>query len=199
MLIDLKGSLRDPASAADVRALLHEFRKRHDLLAAIADEIDAILEPARPVASQQALQEKTGSASVAVGSRLATSAPPVPAPTPRERLLGGLAGAAVGIIVNVAVITGGHDWHAVGDALFINGIGGAVAGAIGGKRQTVAVWALAASVVGWLVLSMLSDASFIGYGFYWVLGAGPSAILGALAAVIYLKLRWRPRAKAASA
>ena len=199
MLIDLKGSLRNSASAVDARVLLHEFRKRRDLLAAVADEIDMILEQVRLGTSQQA-REKAGSTSSTISGRLTTSALPALAPTPRERLLGALAGVGVGIFINVVLLQANRSWGILGDYWFINGLAGAVVGAIGGKRKKVAGSALAASVVGWLVLLMVFGVKYKEEVlFTWLLGAGPCAFLGAIAAVIYLKLRRRSSAKAASA
>lgn len=43
LLVDLKGSLREPETAGDARTLLERFRKRRDLLAFIAQEIDELL------------------------------------------------------------------------------------------------------------------------------------------------------------
>lgn len=42
-MIDLKSSLRDPETADDARSLLERLRKRRDLLATIAEEIDDLL------------------------------------------------------------------------------------------------------------------------------------------------------------
>ncbi len=44
LVVDLKGSLRDPDTTNEVRALLERLRKRRDLLASIAEEIDELLE-----------------------------------------------------------------------------------------------------------------------------------------------------------
>jgi hypothetical protein len=47
MVFDLKKGLRDPETAVDTRTLLKTFRKRSDLLAGIAAEIDELLEGLR--------------------------------------------------------------------------------------------------------------------------------------------------------
>jgi hypothetical protein len=197
LLLDLKVSLRDPATAEDARTLLHEFRKRHDLLAAIADEIDAMLEPARPMASQD---EADPLLAAEADHRSATTTHPVPiqsvhAPTPRERLRSTLVGAALGAAVGIAFVVARRGaFISFGPAPGIEGtIVGAIAGAIVGGRRTVLVASIAGSVLGWstavlLLGSPASDAVYFG----GMLGAAPSAILAAIAAVIYLKLRRRP-------
>src|SRR5262249_46628272 len=47
LVVDLKRGLRDPETADDTRTLLKMFRKRHDLLARIAEEIDELFEDLR--------------------------------------------------------------------------------------------------------------------------------------------------------
>ena len=50
LLFELKGSLSDAANAADARGLLAKLRKRRDVLATIAGEIDEVLAAAAPSA-----------------------------------------------------------------------------------------------------------------------------------------------------
>ncbi len=50
LLVDLKRSYRDPETTDDARTLLGNLRKRHDLFATIAEEIDELLVGARVVA-----------------------------------------------------------------------------------------------------------------------------------------------------
>ena len=56
LLVDIKGSLRDQATAEDGRTLLNRLKERPDLLAKIEDEIDEIL------GSQSGVTAATGSA-----------------------------------------------------------------------------------------------------------------------------------------
>ena len=106
-------------------------------------------------------------------------------PTVSQRLLAALVGAVLGGIIGV--LSGG--W--VG-GLFA-GPGWAVAGAIAGNRRTVIVTALVVAVVGWLmIISMVNR-----WGSFAVAGAVGTplgAIMGAIATVIYLKLRRAPDA-----
>ena len=49
VLLDLRRGLRDPNTATDVKVLLNKFRKRNDLFATIAEEIDELLALKRKV------------------------------------------------------------------------------------------------------------------------------------------------------
>ena len=51
LVFDLKKTLRDPETADDTRTLLKTFRKRRDLLAGIAEEIDALFAGSREALS----------------------------------------------------------------------------------------------------------------------------------------------------
>jgi hypothetical protein len=54
LLLDLKRSLRKPETADDAQVLLERLRKRHDLLASIAEEIDELLMGTRESATLSA-------------------------------------------------------------------------------------------------------------------------------------------------
>jgi hypothetical protein len=62
IVIELKSSLRDPATALDAQLLLKRLRGRHDLFAKIADDIDQVLlssrTPRRLIATPQAARVK---------------------------------------------------------------------------------------------------------------------------------------------
>jgi hypothetical protein len=62
IVIELKSSLRDPATALDAQLLLKRLRGRHDLFAKIADDIDQTLLPSRTprrlIATPQAARVK---------------------------------------------------------------------------------------------------------------------------------------------
>jgi hypothetical protein len=62
IVIELKSSLRDPATALDAQLLLKRLRGRHDLFAKIADDIDQVLLPSRTprrlIATPQAARVK---------------------------------------------------------------------------------------------------------------------------------------------
>lgn len=54
LLVDLKRSLREPETADDAHVLLERLRKRRDLLATIAEEIDELLASKREVSTHPA-------------------------------------------------------------------------------------------------------------------------------------------------
>ena len=58
LVFDLKKALRDPETADDTRTLLKTFRKRRDLLAGIADEMDELFEGLRETSSARAAPPK---------------------------------------------------------------------------------------------------------------------------------------------
>lgn len=58
LVFDLKKGLRELETANDTRTLLKTFRKRHDLLARIAEEIDQLLEGLRETSSTRAVPSK---------------------------------------------------------------------------------------------------------------------------------------------
>ena len=198
LLIDLKGSLRVPETAEDARSLLKQFRKRRDLLASIADEIDELLERAVPTPQQEAPREERAAPIAVAAPPVATRAPSplVPgAPTPRDRLQVALIGAVLGTVVGVlAMATASVPLRRVWVFGLLTGAGAPVAGAIGGKRRTVMVTALIVAVVGWFATSVITsvitagpsakDAVAVGGVFSAPLGA----MLGAIAGVIYLRL-----------
>lgn len=73
VLADLRKALREPASRADAELLLGRLRQRHDLLAAIAAEIDGLrasLPPPAPAASPAGVRRHAAGPSVAVGAGL---------------------------------------------------------------------------------------------------------------------------------
>ena len=180
LFIDLKGRLRDPETAEDARSLLKQFRRRPELLAAIAFEIDEVLGTAKPPAPQP----------MPPAPQPMPPAPPIPVtsskPTWRERLVAGLVGAALGSV------TGGVALHSKGapySFALVPAAGGAVAGVIGGTHRKAALFALVGALVGWiaLYLSLGGDAAgelgaFAGGA---VFAAPLGAILGAIAGVIY--------------
>ena len=58
LVFDLKKTLRDPETADDTRTLLQTFRKRRDLFAGIAEEIDELFEGLRETSSAQGAPPK---------------------------------------------------------------------------------------------------------------------------------------------
>ncbi|UCE99909.1 MAG: SUMF1/EgtB/PvdO family nonheme iron enzyme, partial [Planctomycetota bacterium] len=73
LVVDLKRSLRNPEAADDARTLLKKLRKRRDLFAAIAEEIDELLASTRKASS--------------VESESQVTQPPTEQPAPTEPLV----------------------------------------------------------------------------------------------------------------
>ena len=205
LVLDLKGSLRDPETADDARTLLESLRKRRDLLAAIAEEIDELLTITREASplergsqiSQNAKEAFAESPLETGGQRPGSKIPQPPttqsAPTsmspkmsPHERLKCAVVGAILGTAVGVAAMTtlrGGEGWYFG----FLTGAGGAIAGAISGTNRALIVAVLIGTVIGWAIFAVfiVGEGSIAASG---VLGAPAGAILGAVAGVIVRKM-----------
>ena len=189
LLFDLRGSLRDPETAKDGRSLLKQFRKRRDLLASIAFEIDELLQPATPAPRREAAREEPPVPIAVAAAHVVTPVPSprVPGPTPRERLLAAVIGAILGTIVGVSAMSTirQSEWPFG----FVTGVGAAVAGAIGGKRRTVTVTASIVAVVGWLVAWVAASPGEGAFAVGGVFAAPLGAILGAIIGVILVRRR----------
>jgi hypothetical protein len=203
LLFDLKRALRDTETAADARTLLKQLRKRRDVYAAIAEEIDGAMagSPA-PIAQTLRAEEPP-----AAPTRAPAPAPP-PAPVhlpdteprvrPREvsgnlptahaRWVAAAASAVVGLILGVlGAMSEGPGMWVWGLVL---GTAGGIAGAIAGTRRIVLVSATIGAVAGFLLLISLGSFSARERNIAGVVfGAPPGAILGAVGAALYLKHR----------
>ena len=171
LVIDLKRSLRDPETADDAGALIESLRKRRDLLATIAEEIDGLLgsirkassapprafepelPPQEPFSETPRIQQKPPGAQRT--QRPATQPAPTNASrktTPRERWIGAFTGAFLGTIVGVTTI-----WtvpYATDKELILGlltGAGGAIAGAISGTHRQGMVGVLLGAALGWFL------------------------------------------------
>jgi hypothetical protein len=193
LVFDLKGSLRDPETTEDARSLLKQMRKRRDLFASMAQEIDEMLlgPPAPTLAQGDSRGVRTASSFAAdVPEKTVPSPrPTVDAPTPRDRLYVALAGSIIGMVVGtISVVVG-----AQGDAWFIGtalgGLGGAGAGALAAKRSNVVVAGLFGAVAMFLIAAYLSRQRPAPIAIGGTFGAPAGGLLGALAGVVYLRLR----------
>jgi hypothetical protein len=202
LVVDLKRSLRDPETAADAVALTEKLRRRRDLFATIAEEIDEFLVTARKASSDTpgmathawAPQARPSDTPRAGKSQEKTEPPepmvkaarlreePFPAtPTPRDRATAAFVGGLVGAVVGFAGVS--TDPSAPGAVGLLASLGGAFAAAISGTRRPGIVGILVGAALGWvLVLSIMLAAgetrSALAAG--TTLGAPPGAILGAL-------------------
>lgn len=157
----LRVALRDPAASEDARRLLEKFRRRRDLLASVAVDIDDIL---------RAPETEPQAEAASPGSRARVDPPPEAtrqksAPTLRDRIFSAVRGAALGAAVVAffgwLVGTATQRPSQVGGIVmltaFAGGLGAAVAGVIVGRwrRQSVIV-TLATAAAGWVLVFIVS-------------------------------------------
>lgn len=162
VLVNLKRALRDPESAADGLTLLARFRRRRDLLAWIAEELDELVRSApkaQPLPESEAREAQLPSeteprreAPFALGIPPAPGAAPAgPAPPAKRDPLGrGLAvivgfcvGSAIGIL---AILSSTHEpelWW-IGPCFL--GVASAITGAITGVRRRHVTHAVASGL-----------------------------------------------------
>jgi uncharacterized membrane protein (UPF0136 family) len=146
LLIDIKRALRDPEYAADGLAVLQRFRRRRDLLAVMADELDELLRSApHDLPPAQAPLAEAAPAS---------SLPRDPWRRRTAALSGLLLGSAIGI---PAALSSGQPetWFAG----LILGAASAIAGAITGVRRRHIVPAVLAGLGTGLVGFVLANES----------------------------------------
>ncbi len=221
LVVDLKRSLRDPETADDARTLLERLRKRRDLFAAMAEEIDELLDSKRKASSVEPEPQVTQNVKEALvkipreagrqppGTKITQPPTTQPAPTatsPKmllsKRLKCTLCGAILGTMIGVALTAMVYMYYGVLNFVYLlinvlyTGAGGAIAGAITGTHRRLIVSALVGAAVGWFVVALLFVA-FYGFGLVafprgGVLGAPVGAILGAILGVILRKLKKWP-------
>jgi hypothetical protein len=180
LLTDLRTSFRDAAIADDSRALLEKLRKRRDLFATIAAEIDDLLGRQRQ-------------------SSPVFHATSIPAPHPkhvislRERLLATFVGAAIGTMLGEFVFfpllpNPNSDARLIW--VVIEGTAGAIIGMISGAHKRTIVVVLVGLVLGSIVWAIIQNTihystspsdRFLPALFF---GAPIGAILGATAGAI---------------
>jgi hypothetical protein len=191
LVVDLKKGLRDPATAGDVRTLLQRLRKRRDLFAAIADEIEELLGPAGRTAASDATNGTPSRTETREpgGSRPATDAVAVePAALMPSgismlgRLRLSLVWAIVGGVLGVTtmLMSGEADAWFVG---LLPALGLGIARAILGPHRGLLKLALGGVVLGVLGIAMIVT-HFAGA---IVVGTPIGAILGAIVGLILRK------------
>ncbi len=181
LVVDLRKSLRDPETVADGRKLLERLRKRRDLFATIAEEIEELLtEGRKPSPAKPEPPPLKAEATPKTPPALPATHP---APAASERLTCAVVGAILGTVIGVAAMTTYRESWRYG---LLTGAGGAIAGAISGARRNAIHAVLFGATLGWIALSLLFSAlggqgSFAAGG---VFGAPSGAILGAIVGVI---------------
>lgn len=197
LMVDLKRSLRDPENTTDARALLERLRKRRDLYATIAEEIDELFGSEKKISSAP--------------PRASEAKPTLPAaptstdhkPTGQERIKGARKVALIGIVFGFLVL-------AIETMLFHRSLdffiykmthistyffmlGGAIAGGISGTDRRVTIAALIGMGAGGVFIvpfMFLFNYHFFGWLDLVVLMASP---IGALVGT-YIK-KWKMNAK----
>lgn len=168
VVVDLRRGLRDPETVDDARALLARLRKRRDLLATIADEVDELLrsvapasltEPrVAPISTAQTHQLDRPPSIVRDAGRLeamegqvahgSSEADPDQARMRKGHIKFAVAGAILGLAIGIIPIVKEHEITLLAWAL-VPGIGLAIAGAISGPRRIVLALAVGCAVLGW--------------------------------------------------
>jgi len=208
LIVDLQRGLRDPETAADSRALLVRLRKRRDLLATIADEVDELLKMRVAIADPVPLPLVP-----IIVPTLPDDARPLPpigdvppvSPEPQrpepkvdafpeafppmdERRLAATWGLGIGAVIGVAsILAVKSNYLAYG---LVTGVGVAIAGAISGKRMQMLVPAIVCAAIAWVgvVTYWWDDDGIAGAG---VFGVPSGAIVGAVLGALFT--RWRSR------
>jgi hypothetical protein len=199
LVVDLKRSLRDPEIAEDGYALLTRLRKRRDLFATIAEEIDELVTKT-PEEPGQVNRQKGEAVSDALDeserrpdgtqhnqylSMEQTTTKRNRTATPRERVIGAIVGSFVGLIVGFVAV----NFLQTVDLAFvvIPVAGGAISGAISGTRQLAWVGVCLGGASGWFLTTIGNAGDSYAFGIAGIFGAPPGAILGAIVAKLVSK------------
>jgi hypothetical protein len=179
LVIDLGRGMRDPDFAADARSLMQKLRKRKDLLATIADEIDELLRAPRPPVKQLA--------SLSMGPDVPAAAKLGP-PTRGERLLAAIISSASGGLIAAGAwraltwntAFGQTDWQ---PAVFQLGLVGGIAGSFTGVEKRRIRTALTGCVLGAAIGAVVGmffsdDMPARVYGVFWnIMGGALTALI----------------------
>jgi hypothetical protein len=186
LVVDLRRGLRDSQTTHDTRTLLKRLRKRHDLFATIADEIDELLGiprqppavPPRPSVPEPPPKVETPQHT---DTRPRLSRPPLMTYVRwRRALVGAVVGAVLGgITAYRSIESSGHALQAIG----FTGTAGAIIGAFSGMHRRVSIIALAGFTLG-LMVWMMADSQIDEFFRAVVFGGSISAILGAIVGAI---------------
>ena len=175
LIIDLKGALRDPETADDARTLLERLRRRNDLYAKIAEEIDEIL-------------EVPGGATRNIPSRPQSPAQGDKGAKSRNAAQCALHGGIIGLIVGITAIAYEGDLADVWFFSIAPAAGGAIAGIIS-RDHWVPVFASLTMALAVSILWAASNISTPLVGTAGIFGAPIGAVIGAIAGIGIRK--WR--------
>ncbi len=194
LVVDLGRGLRDPETAGDAGILLDRLRKRRDLFAAIADEIDTLRTRARAGDAADDEADKTA----AGAARPTPRAPPPaaaqpeagPKPASKGRLKGSLVGGVAGILAGLAaLLSSNYDSEELLLSL-VPGFGGAIAGAIAATDRRLIASTLTGAALGWFAVGSLANPD-VAIVAGLIIGAPFGAVVGAIAGAILRRLlKW---------
>jgi TIR domain len=208
LIVDLRRSVRDPETQNDALTLLKKLRRRRDLLAPVADEIDEILRrPTETAPAHHAVSEPTPSIQPQANLHARQTALPSqdvkthhqnvgsPKSPPEARLPTAAVAALLGSILMALALTVSPTSSTrsllVPLSFAFGALPWAIAGAITARRPKVIGVALATAAVGfvfgWFVFSDIGEPDALAAGMAW--GAGPAVVLGALAGAVWIRRR----------
>jgi hypothetical protein len=193
LVVDLKRSLRSSETADDAITLLKTLRKRRDLLATIAEEVDELLGSAKKAKSVSTRASEPELPPADHPSEAQNKTPPARRPGLRKRLATALSAAVFGaILVAIATFSFGtqgskRNWLPI--SLLLGSTPWAIVGAITEKNKRVIAIALVVAAIGVIIASAIaasqhsSESLLIGV----VFGGGGGALLGAIVGAILKK------------
>lgn len=185
LLVDLRKALREADSRADAEILLGRLRRRHDLFAAIAEEIDALRErtPPPPVPRPAAPPPPEPAAGPA----------PVPAP-PRPGLHPAWWFTAIGASAGAVAVVDYMSGRSLGIASLVlpiglSAAGGLISGLVAARDRRCQWLAAGGAVIGFAAWSVAVGWAYDGLLASVALGLGPGAIVGASLGRLWRRLR----------
>jgi hypothetical protein len=186
LVVEFRRSLRDREAAEDTRVLLARLRKRRDLLATIAEEVDDLLGSVRQTPPASKPTEKATPQKVAekLSPRSNEAPKSIPLPTEvgslhrlRTAILGALVGGVVGLLI-VVLNTGDVSGSAIGS--LIMGIAGAIAGAISGTDRSIMKFIVFGFLVGASLWVIFDHDEQWWFGRTMLFGGSLGSVLGPL-------------------
>ena len=192
LLLDLRQSLRISESEADTRVLLTRMRKRRDLFATIAEEIDRLMEdatrkaptPPPPKDPKPEPTRVTGESPPSGWKRVLTNI------AWRDRLLGAFVGAVVaGVIGGVTAAV--YEPNSIAIPALVVGSFGLVPGFLTGSSWRLIKGAIVGASFGFFSWSLLDSSIQAIAGALWF-GIPLGATAGALFAILITKKPKRP-------
>jgi len=208
LVLDLKHGLRDHETAEDTRTLLARLRKRRDLFASVAEEIDELLaagrtdtrvregRPAAVTKDEAAVVPPKERTRIEASETIrGQGAQPLPrgansAPTRRQRVLYGVRGGVIGSLIGLGAMATARQGAPFAFG-FLTGLGGAVAGAIAVSNVRLNIGVVLGAVLGWVILASIAGGSEA-FAVGGVFGAPIGAVVGAIGGAVIRKLRRWP-------